>query len=71
MRGQEFHQSRVTSGAMQPHLFAVTSSDGATSVAGYLSGNVVASYIHVHFASDPQVARRFLSAALAARAERA
>lgn len=64
LRGQEFHQSRVTTAATDSHVFAVTGSDGTTSVAGYLSGNVVASYIHVHFASNPQVARRFLSAAV-------
>ncbi|MEH1013981.1 cobyrinate a,c-diamide synthase [Micromonospora sp. CPCC 206060] len=71
LRGQEFHQSRIAGTATLPHLFDVTSSDGATSVAGYAVGNVVASYIHVHLASNPQVARRLLGAALAARGEQA
>ncbi|MBO4206206.1 cobyrinate a,c-diamide synthase [Micromonospora echinofusca] len=69
LRGQEFHQSRITGDPALPPLFDVTSSDGTTSVAGYAVGNVVASYIHVHLASHPHVARRLLGAALAARGE--
>lgn len=69
LRGQEFHQSRITSAPSLPHLFAVTSSDGETSAAGYVSGGVVASYLHLHFASNQQVAQHFLRAAVAGRFE--
>ncbi len=68
LRGQEFHQSRVAAPSTEPNLFATTTSDGTTSVDGYLAGSVVASYVHVHLASNPSVARNFLAAATAARA---
>jgi cobyrinic acid a,c-diamide synthase len=66
LRGQEFHQSRLTE-AVHPHLFEVTSSSGESSTTGQISGNVAASYIHVHFASNLQVTRHFLDTALVAR----
>ena len=71
LRGQEFHQSRITSAAVAPDFFTATSSDGASFQAGYASRNVVASYIHVHFGSNPQAAQHFVASALAARADRA
>jgi len=69
LRGQEFHQSRITSAAPMPSLFTATGSDGTTSAAGYLVRQVVAHYVHVHLASNPQVAEHFLTAAVAARAQ--
>lgn len=68
LRGQEFHQSRITSAGTLPRLFTATSSDGATSVVGYASGNVAASYVHVHLGANPRVAEHFRDTAIAARA---
>jgi len=41
--------------------------DGQASLEGYRRGNVVASYVHAHWASNPEVPRAFVDACLAAR----
>jgi cobyrinic acid a,c-diamide synthase len=66
-RGQEFHQSRVVQSGAEPGFFDLTTSDGATRSGGYLKGNVVASYVHLHFASAPGIADSFFRAARNAR----
>jgi cobyrinic acid a,c-diamide synthase len=63
-RGQEFHQSRVERAEIEPSLFDVTDSDGLTHRAGYRLGNVVASYVHLHFSSNRALARSLARAAV-------
>jgi cobyrinic acid a,c-diamide synthase len=63
-RGQEFHQSRVADAAIEPTLFDVTSSTGQTYRDGYHSGGVVASYVHLHFASNPALVTSLMRSAL-------
>ena len=67
-RGQEFHQSRITESDIEPTLFDVTTSSGERFTDGYLLGGVMASYGHLHFASNPAVAANLLRSASGARA---
>jgi cobyrinic acid a,c-diamide synthase len=62
-RGQEFHQSRITECDIEPTLFDVTTSDGQRFRDGYLLEGVVASYGHLHFASNPAIAANLLRSA--------
>ncbi|WP_158890129.1 cobyrinate a,c-diamide synthase [Amycolatopsis anabasis] len=68
VRGQEFHQSRITAEGLEPDLFEVTTSTGATHRAGYLRHNVLASYLHLYFAADSDLLRNFLHLATRYRA---
>ncbi|WP_053803176.1 cobyrinate a,c-diamide synthase [Streptomyces rimosus] len=63
-RGQEFHQSRITTAEIEPNLYEVTTSTGERRRAGFVLDNVAASYIHLHFSMRPEIPRNFLSAAL-------
>ncbi|HET8639717.1 MAG TPA: cobyrinate a,c-diamide synthase [Solirubrobacterales bacterium] len=65
-RGQEFHQSRVTSSEIDAALYELTASDGQTRRDGFVQGSVVASYVHLHFASAPEVPTALAEAAKAA-----
>ncbi|MGH9520562.1 MAG: cobyrinate a,c-diamide synthase [Terriglobales bacterium] len=58
VRGHEFHYSTLQrEGASEPaHL--VLERDGGLRPEGFLLNNVVASYIHLHFASCPELAGR-------------
>ncbi|MNB75702.1 Cobyrinic acid A,C-diamide synthase [compost metagenome] len=70
IRGHEFHYSRVVSdmsgmtelkGMPEPYPFAFeTTGSRGTGHEGYRSGNVLAGYTHVHFASNPAAAERFV-----------
>jgi cobyrinic acid a,c-diamide synthase len=62
-RGQEFHQSRITSAEIDATLYDITTSDGKSLRDGFIQGSVVASYVHLHFASAPGIAAEFLAAA--------
>ena len=66
-RGHEFHQSRIVSAEIEPNLYEVTETDRGTYRDGYLCRGVIASYVHLHFASSPKLAVNLLQAALAAR----
>lgn len=52
IRGQEFHQSRITATDLEPNLFDVISSSGERFRAGYRLGSVTASYLHLWFGAD-------------------
>lgn len=67
VRGQEFHQSRIVSAALEPNLYELTTSAGETRRAGFHRGNVVAGYTHLHFTSCPELAPNLLASAVAAR----
>lgn len=66
-RGQEFHQSRIVDSELEPTLYDVMTSSGQADRAGYVSQNIVASYIHLHFGSNPDLASRLRHAATDAR----
>lgn len=64
-RGHEFHFSSAQPDAGTEADAAwrfVKKRTGATYVAGYASANVLASYLHLHFAGNPQLARNFVDA---------
>ncbi len=63
-RGHEFHYSEwiypeeraAFAYAVQPHR------DGPPQPEGFAQGNLLASYVHLHFASNPSLARNFVQA---------
>lgn len=69
MRGHQFRYSEI--GGFGPgveRLYRMTRNrDGAVSDEGFSSGSVVASYVHVHFASCPEVPSAFVDACVASR----
>jgi cobyrinic acid a,c-diamide synthase len=61
-RGHEFHYSEISgeAGALA-HPYRLTPRRGGEAVAeGYSTGNVLASYVHLHFGSNPEVARNLV-----------
>lgn len=62
LRGQEFHQSRITATSIRSDFYAVRTSDGKEFEAGFQYRGVVASYMHAYFAGSA-VADRFVETA--------
>ncbi len=61
VRGHEFHWSQLRDGV--PQETAAYAFDGApTRLEGCCVGSVLASYLHIHFGSDPRLAPRFVAA---------
>jgi cobyrinic acid a,c-diamide synthase len=61
VRGHEFHWSNLQDSAVEGH--AAYALDGAPArLEGYADGGVLATYLHVHFGSDPHLAPRFVAA---------
>ncbi len=61
-RGHEFHYSELAMPAEIPRAYRVTGRDGAPcGTEGYLRGNVLGSYVHLHFASNPRLAEHFVA----------
>lgn len=71
VRGHSFHYSRL---ANQPELTTVYSVEyslsGRQEAEGFSAGNVLASYIHLHFRAAPSIAHNFVQAIRRIRAER-
>jgi cobyrinic acid a,c-diamide synthase len=65
VRGHEFHWSVCD--PPSDRLAAYEIMDGSGRVEGYAAGTILASYMHVHFASDPGLAPRFVAACASAR----
>ncbi len=63
LRGHEFHYSEIASGATDTKtVYSVADAQGADlPPEGYASDAVLASYIHVHFGSNPRTARNFVN----------
>jgi cobyrinic acid a,c-diamide synthase len=61
VRGHEFHWSNLQAGSAEGHAAYALDGEPAR-LEGYAAGNVLASYLHVHFGSDPQLAPRFVAA---------
>jgi len=59
-RGQEFHQSRIVGEPSGQPIYDVTASNGEHFQEGMLSGTAMGSYIHLHFASNPEIPRNFV-----------
>ena len=68
VRGHEFHYSTLEplDEAAFPHAYETTGLRGAK-LDGYAQSNVMAGYIHLHFASNPRAAQRFVAACAAYR----
>ena len=63
VRGHEFHYSEVARADSVHSVYDVEDKDGRMKdVFGYLAGNVLASYVHLHFGSNPQAAQSFVDA---------
>ncbi len=63
LRGHEFHASQLDEVAASiPRAYAVrTTRDAAPRAEGYLIGNSLMSYVHVHFGSHPEVAAHLVA----------
>jgi cobyrinic acid a,c-diamide synthase len=63
VRGHEFHYSEIeTANAGLTTVYLLKDAQGAPLASeGYMGGNVLCSYIHVHFASNPRTARHFVN----------
>lgn len=60
-RGHEFHYSEVEIAPEVPRSYAVCRADGeGLADEGYVLNNVLASYVHLHFASNPALAAGFM-----------
>ncbi|MDP9372143.1 MAG: cobyrinate a,c-diamide synthase [Chloroflexota bacterium] len=72
MRGHEFHYSTWEGQPPDcPRAYLVEPRRGAAGrPEGYARGNLLATYVHLHFWSEPLLARRFVAAAAAYRANR-
>ncbi|HCE42286.1 MAG TPA: cobyrinate a,c-diamide synthase [Lentisphaeria bacterium] len=64
LRGHEFHWSsaKAMSKNIEPAFMARGTRDRKWSPAGIKTGNVVASYMHIHFLSNPEIADNLRSA---------
>ncbi|AIQ12244.1 cobyrinate a,c-diamide synthase [Paenibacillus durus] len=64
IRGHEFHYSKLTTDREHyPYVYETKGLRG-TGLEGYHSENVMAGYTHLHFASNPKVAERFIQRCL-------
>ncbi|MDT8419789.1 MAG: cobyrinate a,c-diamide synthase [Desulfuromonadales bacterium] len=67
-RGHEFHYSDVDGGADLPFCYRLGRRDGEElGREGYRYRNVLGSYVHLHFASNPQLAENFVNCCVAQR----
>ena len=63
IRGHSFHHSRIASrGAVETNYQVHYSMSGREELEGFRQGNVLASYIHLHFRANPSVAESFVAA---------
>ena len=68
VRGHSFHHSRIASqGDVATSYHVQYSMSGNGELEGFRQGNLLASYIHVHFRANPAVAENFVSAIRQAR----
>jgi cobyrinic acid a,c-diamide synthase len=68
-RGHSFHYSTIDGVPDAPCAYRVRSTmSGMESTEGYVVGNVLASYIHLHFLSMPELSAHFVRAARLSRA---
>ncbi|MDW5597212.1 cobyrinate a,c-diamide synthase [Conexibacter stalactiti] len=68
VRGHEFHYTQVEAEGDAPAPAWTLAARGVERTEGFVRGAVQASYLHVHWAAFPQVARGFVDAAARVRA---
>jgi cobyrinic acid a,c-diamide synthase len=69
-RGHSFHYSTIDGAPDVACVYRVRSTlSGMESTEGYVVGNVLASYIHLHFLSNPELSTNFVRAARLSRAQ--
>jgi cobyrinic acid a,c-diamide synthase len=62
VRGHSFHYSRIASqGDLRTSYHVQYSLSGKEEMEGFQQGNVLASYIHLHFRANPAVAENFVA----------
>ncbi len=62
IRGHSFHYSRLLAAPACDASYQITYSlSQRTEPEGYTQGNILASYIHLHFAANPAVAQNFIA----------
>lgn len=60
-RGHEFHYSTIETEEGFPWALELTKNrDGSSKPEGYAQGNLLASYVHLHFGSNPKLAKNFV-----------
>ncbi len=59
VRGHEFHYSRAEGLPEASAAYRLTDSRGRVSTDGYAGPGLLASYLHLHFAAHPELARRW------------
>jgi cobyrinic acid a,c-diamide synthase len=68
VRGHSFHYSRICSDCEVATSYQVDFSlSGKRQKEGFVRGNVLASYVHLHFGANPAIARHFVAAIRGAR----
>ncbi len=70
-RGHLFHHSEIDGDVQTDRCYRVQTTKGERSEEGYQLGNVLASYVHLHFASNPALAAAFVDACQAFHEARA
>ena len=60
IRGHEFHYSEITPPEGILRTYRIMDDRGSMPGEGYLLGRTLASYVHLHFASNPEFARGFV-----------
>lgn len=65
--GHEFHYSAAAGALPDAYRVSRAGRESSSWSEGYRSGNLLASYVHLHFWSDPSMAERFLRFALERR----
>jgi cobyrinic acid a,c-diamide synthase len=65
VRGHEFHQSRLIGN--EGRAYQVRTSGGEAFREGFVLGNTLGSYIHLHFGSNPAIPARVIASCLARR----
>ncbi len=62
VRGHEFHYSRWENPEPSKAAYRLLAPDGtAQQLEGYQAGNLLASYIHLHWLANPSMAQRFVA----------
>jgi len=70
LRGHEFHYSRIEGAGLTP-AYRLCKPGGADGhLDGHAAGNLLATYLHIHFAGSPGAARGFLASCAAYRRRR-
>lgn len=62
IQGHEFHYSRVTFESEVPAAYELFKGDQADRMEGYARDNLVASYLHLHFAGQPKLLEHWFTA---------